>query len=471
MNPGEASATRNDPGQVQATTTGASPRKSRRAGIQTRLLFTTTLVLGTCLSLAGYILDRSFQNSVVAGAEQQLRLVTYSLMGVVDFDGRRLGLSSDLPEPRLNQPESGLYASVLMRERVRGWRSPSALTTDVPFPEHVLAMEPGEFLFTEVDDSKPPFYYLSYAVSWGADDGAVLTFTVATEQTEFERSIAVFRRNLWLGLGAVLLLFVGAQFLALRWGLTPLRQMAEEVRELEAGDRESLSTSYPPELSGLAQNLDQFVEHERRSRTRYRNALEDLAHSLKTPLAVVRNALDEANGSASELLREQLARMESTVHHQLSRASVRGPVIVGGTVELAVLVERLVRALRTAYVDRRIEVSVSIDRDCRLRGDEGDLMEIFGNLLENAFKYTRSRIQISATRAGAAVEIRIDDDGPGIPAHLREEVLHRGIRADEVQAGQGIGLSVVAELVQLYAGTLAIEESPLGGARLRLVMK
>ncbi len=446
-------------------------RKPSRAGIQTRLLFTTTLVLGSCLSLAGYILDRSFQASVVAGAEEQLKLVTYSLMGVVDFNGRRLSVSSDLPQPRLNQPESGLYASVLMREQIRGWRSPSALTTDVPFPEHVLAMEPGEFLFTEVDDTDTPFYYLSYAVSWGADDGAVLTFTVATEQKEFVRSIAVFRRNLWLGLGAVLLLFIGAQFLALRWGLTPLRQMAEEVRELEAGDREEFSQAYPPELSGLAQNLDQFVEHERRSRTRYRNALEDLAHSLKTPLAVVRNALNEANGSSTELLREQLSRMESTVHHQLSRASVRGPVIVGGTVELSTLIERLVRALRTAYVDRGIDVKVTVDGDLKLRGDEGDLMEIFGNLLENAFKYTKRRIEIGASRISGGVEIHVDDDGPGIPAYLRADVLNRGTRADEVQAGQGIGLSVVAELVQLYAGILAIEESPLGGARLRLVLK
>jgi len=442
-----------------------------KAGIQTRLLFTTTLVLGSCLSLAGYILDRSFQASVVAGAEQQLRLVTYSLMGVVDFRAGRVGLSSDLPEPRLNQPESGLYASVQMRENARGWKSPSALTTDVPFPEHVLAMDPGEFLFTEVDDATAPFYYLSYAVSWGADDGAVLTFTVATETTEFERAIGGFRRNLWLGLGAVLLLFVGAQFLALRWGLTPLRQMAEEVRELEAGDREALSRTYPLELEGLAENLDRFVEHERRSRTRYRNALEDLAHSLKTPLAVVRNAITEANGSTSELLREQLARMESTVHHQLSRASVRGPVIVGGTVQLGTLIERLVRALRTAYADRRIEVSLTVDPELRVRGDEGDLMEIFGNLLENAFKYTARRIGISAVRTPAGVVIDIDDDGPGIPEHLREDVLHRGIRADEVQSGHGIGLSVVAELVRLYSGQLAIEVSPLGGARLHLVLK
>lgn len=454
-----------------------------KAGIQTRLFFITTLVLGSCLTLAGYILDRSFKASVLAGAEQQLRLVTYSLMGVVDFVDGRVSLSAELPEPRLNQPESGLYASVQMRESVRAWRSPSALTSDVPFPEHVLAMEPGEFQFTEVTDAAAPFYYLSYAVIWGVDDGTVLTFTVASETSAFERSMRDFRRNLLLGLTAVLLLFVAAQFLALRWGLSPLRQMADEVRQLEAGEREALSRVYPLELQGLAENLDRFVEHERRSRSRYRNALEDLAHSLKTPLAVIRNALSSvngsvngsingsSNGSSAELLREQLARMESTVHHQLSRAAVRGPVVVGSTLVLGTMIERLVRALRTAYRDRTIDVIQQIDPELRVRGDEGDLMEIFGNLLENAFKYTQARITIQASRVAAGIEICIDDDGPGIPEHLREDVLHRGIRADEVQPGQGIGLSVVAELVSVYSGTLSIEASELGGARIRLVLK
>lgn len=446
-----------------------------KAGIQTRLFFITTLVLGSCLTLAGYILDRSFKASVLAGAEQQLRLVTYSLMGVVDVVEGRVSLSAELPEPRLNQPESGLYASVQMRESVRAWRSPSALTSDVPFPEYVLAMEPGEFQFTEGTDPAAPFYYLSYAVIWGVDDGTVLTFTVASEKSAFERSMQDFRRNLLLGLTAVLLLFVAAQFVALRWGLSPLRQMADEVRQLEAGEREALSRVYPAELQGLAENLDRFVEHERRSRSRYRNALEDLAHSLKTPLAVVRNALTSANGASngtgSDLLREQLARMESTVHHQLSRAAVRGPVVVGSTVVLSTMVERLVRALRAAYRDRTIDVNQQIDPELRVRGDEGDLMEIFGNLLENAFKYTHARIAIHASKVAAGIEICIDDDGPGIPPHLREDVLHRGIRADEVQPGQGIGLSVVAELVRLYSGTLSIDASPLGGARIRLVLK
>ncbi|MCP5181591.1 MAG: hypothetical protein H6993_04370 [Pseudomonadales bacterium] len=442
-----------------------------KAGIQTRLLFTTTLVLGTCLALAGIILDRSFKASVVAGAEQQLRLVTYSLMGVVDYRSGRIALAADLPEPRLNQPESGLYASVLMRDSNRGWKSPSALTSDVPFPEYVLAMDPGEFRFTEDHGAEGPFYYLSYAVSWGAEDGAVLTFTVATETRAFERTVRNFQRNLWLGLSGVLVLFIAAQLLALRWGLRPLRQMAGEVQELEEGGRESLSDDYPPELKVLADNLDRFVEHERRSRTRYRNALDDLAHSLKTPLAVARNALDEANGEASELLREQLSRMESTVHHQLSRASVRGPVVVGASVELGVLIGRLARALRTAYVDRAVALTQEIDPELRVRGDEGDLMEIFGNVLENAFKYSRGQIVVSARRTPGGVAVTVDDDGPGIPEHLREEVLHRGIRADEVQQGQGIGLSVVADLVAAYGASLTIGESPLGGARIEIELR
>ena len=131
----------------------------------------------------------------------------------------------------------------------------------------------------------------------------------------------------------------------------------------------------------------------------------------------------------------------------------------------------VVRALRTAYHDRTIDVTQQIDPQLRVRGDEGDLMEIFGNLLENAFKYTQSRITIQARRVATGIEICIDDDGSGIPEHLRQDVLHRGIRADEVQPGQGIGLSVVAELVSVYSGTLSIDTSELGGARIRLVLK
>lgn len=428
-----------------------------KAGIQTRLLVTTILVLGTSLSLAGVVLDRSFQASVIAGAQEQLRLIVYSLMGALDEAGDAVRFSPELPEPRLNQPESGLYAVVETGDGQR-WRSPSVVTTGVAFPQGDIPLSAGEFRFEPSGQGSVERFFLSYAVIWEDEDDVLVTFRVGTDQAPFRSAIEGFRRNLYLGLGAVTVLFVIAQFLAVRWGLYPLRTMAEEVREMEEGHRERLSDRYPSELHGLAQNLDRFVAHEQRSRSRYRQAMEDLAHSLKTPLAVMRNALSGDSG----LLREQLARMESSVTYQLSRASVAGPVVVGRMVNLTSLVERLVRALQTAYGHRNISVEQDLPAQFLARGDERDFMEILGNLLENAFKYTSSQIRISA--AGAA--LYIDDDGPGIEPELRPEVIRRGARADEVQSGQGIGLSVVAELVGLYHGELSIDDSDLGGARI-----
>ncbi|MDH3640972.1 MAG: ATP-binding protein [Gammaproteobacteria bacterium] len=438
-----------------------------KAGIQTRLLITTTLVLGTSLSLAGVVLDRSFQASIVAGAEEQLRLVIYSLMGSVDEYGDEMRFNLDFPEPRLNQPESGLYAVVDSADGDQRWRSPSMITTGVEFPADGVALGAGEFRFESAQQGLVERFFLSYAVIWEDTEEALLTFRVGTDQAPFTSAIQGFRRNLYIGLGAVTALFVLAQYLAVRWGLIPLRTMAGEVREMEEGHREQLSDRYPSELHGLAQNLDRFVAHEQRSRARYRKAMEDLAHSLKTPLAVIRNALGEKAPAEPSLLADQLDRMESSVTYQLSRASATGPVVVGRIVNAATMVERLVRALQTAYSERAIDVVQDIPADLNVRGDERDLMEMLGNLLENAFKYTSSQVRIHGEHE-EAVAIIIEDDGPGIEPELREQVLNRGTRADQVQSGQGIGLSVVAELVALYRGRLDIGASAMGGARIRL---
>ncbi|MEQ8859338.1 MAG: ATP-binding protein [Pseudomonadales bacterium] len=438
-----------------------------KSGIQTRLLLTTTLVLGISLTLAGLVLDRSVRLSTLSGAEEQLRLVIYSMMGAVETSGPDVRVPEPLPEPRLGQPESGLYAWISDRQNRLRWRAPSAVTGDVSGPAPGPELQPGEFRFASEPTSGDGLLWLSYAVIWEDPEETVLTFHVATDWTPFRATIASFRRNLYVGVALVTLLFVLAQMIAVRWGLRPLRTMAQEVREMEEGRRQRLSDAYPSELTGLAENLDRFVAHEERSRARYRKAMEDLAHSLKTPLAVVRNAMERIPDDPRALLEEQLDRMQSTVTHQLSRASVSGPVIVGRPVDVALLVERLLRALGTAYRDRNVAVETDLPGPFEVRGDERDLMEMLGNLLENAYKYTRSRVRVTGAVEESLV-IRVDDDGPGIPPEVRRAVLDRGTRADEVQSGQGIGLSVVAELVALYHGRLRIEESPLGGARLVL---
>lgn len=441
-----------------------------RSGIQFRLTTVTTLVLIGILTLAGWILDRSFRASTLAGVEEQLRLVIYSLMGMAHADA--LGIRVDeLSEPRLSQPESGLYAAVWEPGTGREWRSPSALTTNVDKGpvEAVL----GEFRFSETNAGGVPRFMLSYLVIWDDADESQLIFQVAADQAPTLAMIGSFRRNLAWGLALVILLVIGAQILAIRWGLRPLRVMAEEVRALEEGRREGLSDSYPKELTGLRQNLARFIAHEHRRRTRYRHALEDLAHSLKTPLAVIRNALGGSVPADGEphgergLIAEQLDRMEGVVTHQLSRATVAGPVVVSRPVDIARLAERLIRALKTAYSDRGLAVEVRLPPALSVRGDERDLMDIFGNLLENAFKYTRSKVRISG-KSGAMAVMRIEDDGPGVDAAIRDDILNRGARGDQVQPGQGIGLSVVSELIQLYGGAFKIGASPLGGASIEV---
>jgi len=448
-----------------------------KTGIQSRLLVTTALVLGTFLSLAGLVLERAFRGSVLAGAEEQLRLVTFSLMGALEGNGGLLVVPDPLPEPRLAQPASGLYAWVTDSTRQLRWQSPSSRSLDPDTgsraglnPLAVAGDRPlaaGQFDFHA--DARDPdrLLHLRYAVIWEDLGDTVLTFHVAVDRGPFQAVIQDFRRSLLIGLGATTLLFAFAQFLAVRWGLRPLRNMAQEIRELEEGRRDRLGTAYPGELAGLAENLDRFIVHEEGRRRRYRKAMEDLAHSLKTPLAVMRNAVDQVPEQSRGLLTEQLDRMQRTVMHQLSRAAVSGPVLVGHSQALEPLVRRLLRALETAYRDRGIAVELEIAAAVRVRGDERDLMELLGNVLENAFKYTRARIRVGARRAGW-LTICVDDDGPGLAPELREDVLNRGTRADEVQPGQGIGLAVVAELVQLYGGRLQLEDSDLGGLRVRI---
>lgn len=441
-----------------------------RGGIQFRLATVTTLVLIGILTLAGWILDRSFRASALAGVEEQLRLVIYSLMGVAHADARGIRVD-ELSEPRLSQPESGLYAAIWEPGTGREWRSPSALTTNVDQGRGEAAL--GEFRFFESDSDGVPRFGLSYLVIWDDADESQLVFQVAADQAPTQAVIGGFRRNLAWGLALVTFLVIGAQFLAIRWGLRPLRVMAQEVRALEEGRREELSDNYPKELNGLRRNLAHFIAHEHRRRTRYRHALEDLAHSLKTPLAVIRNALGGSVPTDGEtypergLIAEQLDRMQGVVTHQLSRAAVAGPVVVGRPVDLSRLAQRLIRALKAAYSDRGLAVEVRLPPALSVRGDERDLMDLFGNLLENAFKYTRSKVRISG-RSGAVALVRIEDDGPGVDAAIRDDILRRGARGDQVQPGQGIGLSVVSELVQLYGGAFTIGASPLGGASIEV---
>ncbi len=436
-------------------------------GIRNRLLVSSTLVLATGLGLTGWLLDRSFDASLETGAREQLKLVVYGLIGVAEEHDAGLEFPTEPLEPRLAQPGSGLYARVWSSRGDLVWESPSlrlaAVETNA-LPALPSDLQPGRFRFRT--DAR--HYVAYYPVIWESAGEQTFILSVAVDRAPFRAESREFRRTWIAGLIAVVVLLMLVQALGIALGLRPVAVMAARVEEVESGARREMGDDYPRELDGLARNLDRFIEHEAASRDRYRKAMEDLAHSLKTPLAVLKNALRGRRASGEDaLLAEQLDRMENAVAYQLSRAIAARPALHAPQVPLAGLVDRLVRALEKAHPDK-MHCQNTVAATTVVRCDERDLMEMLGNVLENAFKYGRSQVRVGAEGESGWVAIAIEDDGPGIPAALRTAVLARGARADTRVDGHGIGLSVVVELATAYGGALDIEDSDLGGAKVLL---
>ena len=436
-------------------------------------MVTSAIALGSFLAATGWVLERSFAGSVLAGAQEQMRGAIYGLLGAAQVRGDRLDFPQGLGDPRLSAPESGLYAYVEAADGAIIWRSPSLQVTPL-LPTPARRPLPGSFRFLDrpsADAGQPDVYQLGYTVIWEAEQEAEMTFWMLADRRPFGAEITAFRRNAAIGLAGATLLLIVAQLVALRWGLAPVRRMTERIAALRAGRGDDIGTDYPRELDALARTLNRFVVGERENQERHRKAMGDLAHSLKTPLTVLRNAAQELQPSARALFDEQLELMDATVAHELSRAVAARTVVPQRALAVAPLIERLQRTLDRAYAAKGVAVELVAPAPVSARGDERDLLQMLGNLLENAYKYSASRVRVTvAVAAGAAARIVVEDDGPGIPAAARERVLARGARADTRHAGHGIGLAIVVELAHSYDGALTLAESDLGGAKATLTL-
>lgn len=436
--------------------------------LQARLMATSAIALGTFLALTGWVLERSFAASVLAGAEEQMRGAIYGLLAAAQERDGRLEFPAELGDPRLSAPESGWYAYLQTAEGAVAWRSPSLLVTPIALPS-AMRPSPGSFRFRGAElAGGGDVYQLGYTVIWEDAVDAEMTFWLLADARPFRAEIRSFRGSVAAGLAGATLLLALAQLAALRWGLLPVRRMTQRIGALRAGQREDIGADYPRELAGLALTLNRFVSGERESRERHRRAMGNLAHSLKTPLTVLKNAVRRLSPAERALFAEQLERMETTVAHQLSRAVVAPSILPRQPVHLLPLIERLLRTLDKAYADKPVAVEVR-GADAAARGDERDLLEMLGNLLENAYKFCVSRVRV-AVEDGNPVRVHVEDDGLGVPAGERERVLARGARADDAHAGHGIGLAMVVELATACGGGLTLDDSDLGGARATLAL-
>jgi two-component system sensor histidine kinase PhoQ len=437
--------------------------------IRARLLLGAALVLVAFLVGAGLAVQRAHADSVRDAHFSRLQGTVYLLLARAELDDTgALVMPAAFAEPRLSLPESGLYASIYNVQRNEVWRSPSSLGADPPFRRAGVAT--GEWRNEDLPEGGPHGYLaVSYGVNWAAGNGAAkpLVLSVLEDRTEFEREVAVFTRTLWAWLGSAGVLLLLAQLWLLRWGLAPLARVAAEIRGIEDGAQQKIEGRYPTELTPLTDNLNALIQQERVRQGRYKEALSFLAHSLKTPLAVLRNALNEPQ-QLPGAVREQVARMDDIVQHQLGRARAGGATRFAPPVLLAPVLDRVRDALAKVYADKGLAISTDCAPDLTWRIDEGDLFEIIGNVMDNAAKWSRTRVAVRAWRADQKLHLRVDDDGPGFSD--TESVLQIHVRGDERVPGHGVGLAVVNDLVASHHGTLSLGRGDLGGARVDIVL-
>jgi two-component system sensor histidine kinase PhoQ len=434
--------------------------------IRARLILGAALVLVAFMTFAGVALQRAHADSVQAAHFARLQGTVYLLLAGAEVDASgALVMPSGLAEPRLSLPGSGLYASILNVNRRETWQSASSVGANPPFQRDVPV---GQWRYEVLDGPGGAFLAAGYGVKWagpGAD--ATLVLSALEGKAAFDREVKAFRQTLWgwlIGSGVLLLL---SQTLLLQWGLAPLQRVAQEVSRIEHGQQTEVEGHYPAEIAALTGNLNTLIKQERVRQTRYKEALSFLAHSLKTPLAVLRTALDEP-AQLPATVAEQVSRMDDIVQYQLGRAGASGSARFAPYLPLEPILGRIRDSLGKVYAEKNLEFKLDCPSDLNWRIDEGDAFEMFGNVLDNAAKWAKQRVAVTAWREGGGLKVRIEDDGPGFSD--TQAVLQLHVRMDEKVPGHGVGLAVVNDLVASQQGRLDLSRSRWGGGQVDILL-
>jgi len=467
----------------QGGKTAISLISPKNMSLTKRVFFSSGLVLCVFLGLAALMLNSIFAISLENVVQEKLKLHTYRLLSVGDSDQGMMQLPEQLPEPRFNQLQGSLIAFVtelgVDQQQQEVWRSVSATDTHFSFP----APASGQWFFARAKGGNGAQYYVSsYNTTWADNAGrkTKYIFTVMENFSYYQGELSKYRLAIVGGLLVFGLIFLVLQAIILRFGLSPVRRIAADVEAMNKGEIKSLTRQYPKELKPLTTNLNVLIENERHQRERYRDRMADLSHSLKTPLSVLRGVESDIDSQGQAItceqvldtLTKQVNRMSDIVDYQLQRAISNGPPTVFVAINLANTANDIICALNKVYASKAIVCELHMQEEglC-FYGDENDLIEIIGNLLDNAYKHGQKLVRLSASNRTTGVSsnrpqlvLAFEDDGFGVPLEKRATVLQRGVRLDSSGEGQGFGLSIVADIVNNYQGVLTIENSALGGA-------
>ncbi|WP_455209443.1 ATP-binding protein [Kaarinaea lacus] len=439
--------------------------------LNARVLIAATAILAAFFGLAGFTLDRAYRFSSEEALIKRLEVQVYALIALAAIDDAGNVYMPDIySETSFLNYSPDTYARITDPDGRIVWSSPTPIGINIPYKVRLIRNQ-TDFSYAAINKNFSVAIY-SHGIAWHDKAGKVYTFSVAEKLDDFNKQITIYRRSLWGLLGGVALLLLIVQGAILRWGLAPLGRASGELIAIEAGRKQRLSEDYPGELKGLTNNVNALLGHQQDHLERYRHTLGDLAHSLKTPLAVLQSTLDEKSieSSSAKVIQEQLDRITQITEYQLQRAATAGHSPLLAPVDIEQMIRKVVNSISKVYTDKKLKVEIAIENAIVFHGDEGDLMEVIGNLTDNAFKYGQrcvriaAKMQLHGKKKIQGLLFTVEDDGPGVPDEMVKHVVQRGVRVDQGISGHGIGLSVVQDIAQIYGGELTISCGTMGGA-------
>lgn len=433
--------------------------------LKLRLMAAAALWALPVLLLAGALLLWAFRTHLERQLDAELSAYQGELLAAASIDGAgKLVLAYMPANPRFARPLSGWY-----------WQ---AALGDAVVLQSVSAgpMGPGALPLLSSNDGVTELHgpggrelraFRRKVTLPGAS--APVTVLVAAPCDEIDADVKQFAVHIVLIFATLGIAFLMAVYLQVGFGLRPLTHLRREIAAIRNGRAERLSTSFPDEIEPVVAEVNALIQHNRQLIDRARNEAGNLAHALKNPLSVLSHEITGLQGTQRQVLESQVQSIVGQVERILKRIRTAGPSATGqARVALADVVDDLAFSLGTIYRDRNLDLRAQIGPETVFAGDKEDLVEMLGNLGDNACKWARSQVRITAARLGERLSVTIEDDGPGIEPGARDAVLARGRRLDERVPGSGLGLDIVREIVTLYRGGLTLGDSPLGGLRVEL---
>lgn len=443
--------------------------------LRLRLLLAATVAIAIALSASGWVLAQLFARHTEAREFAELRNHQNQLIAGLEIaaDGTP-HLVSQPADPRFEAPNGGLYWQI-DDPTGSAQRSRSLWETELKLPiddlrdgiphSHLIAGPANQTLFA-----------VERSLTLGPESNPrTFRITVAVDRKDVDNATAEFRNVLLASLGTLGAALIAASLLQIQIGLQPLVRLRHALQRVHSGDTNSITGDFASEVTPLIADMNALLDRERKNNTQARERAADLAHGFKTPLtvlsAVARELERNERAQLATEIKTQIDLMGRHVSRELARArTVGASPLRRNRTPVKASVDKIVAALSRITADRGLAWQVDVPHDAIFSGDENDLLELIGNLAENAAKWATSTVSIRARRHDQTLNLEILDDGPGIPEGTEAEVLMRGRRLDQTTEGNGLGLSIVAKIVKSYSGTMRLERGQPSGLSVQITL-